>query len=298
MTNHDHTNSIGRTATNRRDVLRLGGLGAAAAAILAACGSSEAGELGRVGFGESNPDLGPGTVDLGVLLRTTASVERTIVDAYQRIIDEGLLASAGTAYPDLGDQTALVQLLQQHHVAAAATIDTLTEEAGAEPWPCGNPRFDAVYVGAIMERSLSGQAATDAGPAIEPSDDVARDMMNLVESLEQLSAATCQAMVPQMTTPAQRAALMTIGARSSRQAAHVALVMNPGGYLPGSGGDGDDGSGQTPVPPPVALPSTYGSLSAIVYVGGRGDANGVRQRVSLETPSLNSLAYAESTCAS
>lgn len=294
MTDMNHL----QISTSRRDMLRLGGMGAAVAALLAACGSSEAGELGRVGFGDTVPELGPGTVDDGVLLRTTASVERTIVAAYQRIVDEGLLATPGTAFPNVGDLTEQVRLLQQHHADAAAVIDTLTTEAGAKPWTCGNPRFDSVYVGAIMDRSLSGQAATDATPAVEPSDDVARDMLNLVQALEQLSTATCQAMVAQVSSAAHRKALMTIAARSSRQAAHVALVMNPGGYLPGSGEAIDDGSGQTPIPLPVALPTPYGSLGAIVYVGGRGDENGVRQRISLETPSLNSLTYAESTCAS
>lgn len=284
--------------TSRRDLLRLGGMSAAVATLLAACGSSEAGELGRVGFGDTVPELGPGTVDDGVLLRTTASVERSIVAAYQRIIDEGLLATPGAAFPGVGDLTEQVRLLQQHHADAAATIDTLTTEAGAEPWTCGNPRFDSVYIGAIMNRSLAGEEATDATPAIEASDDVARDMLNLVVSLEQLSTATCQAMVTQLSSAAHRKTLMTIGARSSREAAHVALVMNPGGYLPGSGEELDDGSGQSPIPLPVALPAPYGSLGAIVYVGGRGDENGVRQRISLETPSLNSLTYADDSCAS
>ena len=194
-----------------------------------ACGRTEAGELGRVGFGESTPELGAGLVDDGVLLRTTASIERSIVGAYQRIIDEGLVATAGSTHPELGDQTGLVELLLAHHESAATTLDGLTTEAGGEPWPCGNPRFDAVFIGAAITRSLEGQPATDATPAIDPSDDVARDMLNLVSTLELLSAATCQAMVPQVSNPAHRVALMTIGARSARQAAHVALVINPGG---------------------------------------------------------------------
>lgn len=291
------------TATSRRDLLRLGTAGAALAALLAACGKTEAGELGRVGFGDSTPELSAGTVDDGILLRSTASIERSIVAAYQRIIDEGLLATAGPTHPELGDQTALVELLLAHHASAADALDLLTTEAGGEPWACGNPRFDEVFIGAVFTRSLEGQAATDAAPAIDPSDDVARDMLNLVSTLEQLSTATCQAMVPQVSNPAHRVALMTIGARSARQAAHVALVINPGGYLPAAGEAAtpdttvaSDEVPQTPIPLPAALPTVYGSLAAITYIGGHGDENGVRQKLNFETPSLNSLVYADATC--
>ncbi|MFZ9629831.1 MAG: hypothetical protein ACO3C1_10830 [Ilumatobacteraceae bacterium] len=291
------------TATTRRDLLRLGVSGAALAALLAACGKTEAGELGRVGWGESTPELSAGTVDYGVLLRTSASIERSIVEAYQRIIEQGLLATAGPTHPELGDQTALVELFLAHHQAAAETLDGLTTEAGGEPWACGNPRFDEVFIGAAFTRSLEGQPATDAAPAIEPSDDTARDMINLVSTLELLSVATCQAMVPQVGSPAHRVALMTIGARSARQAAHIALVINAGGYLPSTSEAmttettvASDEVPQTPIPLPVALPSTYGSLAAITYIGGRGDENGVRQKLNFETPSLNSLVYADATC--
>ena len=291
------------TATSRRDLLLLGGTGAALAAVLAACGKTEAGELGRVGFGESTPELGAGTVDDGVLLRTSASIERSIAAAYQRVLDEGLLATAGPTHPELGDQSGLVELFLAHHEGAATILDGLTTEAGGAPWACGNPRYDEVFIGAIFTRSVDGQPATDAAPSIDPSDDIARDMINLVSTLEQLSTATCQAMVPQVSNPAHRVALMTIGARSSRQAAHVALVINPGGYLPSSGEVAtpdttvaSDEVPQTPIPLPVAMPATYGTLSAVTYIGGRGDENGVRQKLNFETPSLNSLVYADATC--
>ena len=56
-------------------------------------------------------------------------------------------------------------------------------------------------------------------------------MVNLVVTLEPLSAATSQALVPQVTEPSFRAEAMRLGARSARQAALLSLRMNPGAYF-------------------------------------------------------------------
>ena len=53
----------------------------------------------------------------------------------------------------------------------------------------------------------------------------------------------------------------------------------------------------TEIPLPVAIPGQFGSLAAIVYVGGAGDENGVRLKLNFETPSLNSFAYPFNACA-
>lgn len=287
---------------DRRGLLGTAGAAALLATVLAACGKSPAGELGRVGTGADVPELGPGAVDDGVLLRTSASIERSIAATYARIADEGLLAAPSATHPDLGDQTDLVALFAQHHTATAAAFDTLTTEAGGEPWACGNPRLDAVFIDAILTRVLDGAPATDAAPAIAPSDDVTRDVINLVHTLELLSAATCQAMVPLVHQPSYRPVLMTAGARSARQAALVALTINPGGYLPSTAEAAPaetpegDGPVQTPIPLPAAAATQFGSLGAITYIGGFGDENGVRMKMNFETPSLNSLVYAEEVC--
>ena len=125
------------------------------------------------------------------------------------------------------------------------------------------------------------------GPAersILPSDDPLRDTAHLVHTLESLSAASAQAMVKQFTEPAMRAAAMAIGVRSGRQASLLALRLNPGGYLPAAEDAAD-------IPAPVALPTAFGSVGAITFVGGAGDENGVRMRLNFETPSLNSMVY-------
>jgi len=299
---HESTNTESN-AIDRRRLLGSAGAAAVLASVLAACGQSPAGELGRVGNGAEVPELGPASIDDAVLLRTSASIERSIANVYARIVAEGLLTAPSSTHPDLGDQTDLVTLLAQHHTAAAAEFDTLTTAAGGEPWTCGNPRLDAVFIDAILDRVLDGAAATDATAAIEPSDDVTRDVINLVHTLEMLSTATCQAMVPLVTQASYRSVLMTAGVRSSRQAALVALTINPGGYLPGGevaappeSADSDTPP-QTPIPVPVAAATQFGSLGAITYIGGLGDENGVRMKMNFETPSLNSLVYADLECA-
>lgn len=291
---------------DRRALLRIGGVTVAGAAVLAACSSSAGGQIGRVGTGATKPTLPEGKVDDGVLLRTSASFETSIANAYQRILDSGVLAGGSTTYPDLGDQSDLVAALQQHHTASAAKFNELAVAAGAEAWECGNTRLDSAYLNPAFTRVEEGAPATDAAAAIEPSDDACRDLINMVLALENLSAETCQAMVPLVSKAAQRAELMTVGARSARQAALVALTIHPGAYVPGSPvaqqaptttAPAGDEPPQTEIPLPVAIPSQFGSLAPITWIGGKGDENGVRMKANFETPSLNSLAYATDSCA-
>lgn len=281
---------------DRRGLLRLGGLTAAGAAVLAACGNTQAGEIGRVGTGATQPTLAEAPVTNSVLTRTSAAYENSIAAAYQRILDGGYAA----------DHADLVKAFLDHHTTAATTFNDLTTQAGDDAWTCGSTRLDAAYINPIFDRVLNGAPATDQAAAIEPSDDVDRDMINLVLALENLSAETSQALVQQVTDPAARGAAMKIGARSARQAALVALRINPKAYVgsspaaqpaPATTAPADAGPPQTEIPLPVAIPSTFGSLSGITYIGGRGDENGVRLKVIFETPSLNSLAYPFDTCA-
>lgn len=291
--------------TSRRGLF---GLGAATitAAVLAACSETEDNEITRLGEGGTTPDLPDAAVDDGVRLRTLAGVENSIANAYLRMIDDGLLAESSAAYPRLGDTTELVDRFREHHVAAAAAFNKLAVEAGAEEWECGNTRLDGAYLFPIFDRVLDGVAKTDTAAEIAPSEDAVRDFANLVHALETLSAESCQALVPEVATPARRQAAMAIGVRSARQAAYYALLLNPGGYVPASAAEqsaaapaapAGDSPPLTEIPVPVAVPTQFGALSAISYVGGDGDENGVRLKLNLETPSLNSLAYGYMECA-
>lgn len=294
---------------DRRGLFRLGGLTAAALAI-AACGdNTEVGTVGRVGEGATTPSLEDAVVNDGVLLRTMAGVSTSIAMAYAHILDGGFLAKSSDTLPELGDQTEMVTLFQTHHLAAAETFNALAVEAGAEPWTCGNTRLDESAINPIFDRVENGAPATDNAKAIAPSDDATRDYINLAHSLESMSASSCQAMIQSLSQPAMRFTAMQVGVRSGRQAALIALRIFPGGYLAGVGQsttaeDSEtttslaDGAPPAPtaIPLPVALPARFGLLSPTVFIGGAGDENGVRLKVSFETPSLNSLAYPFYSC--
>ena len=303
---------------DRRGLLRIGGLTAATAIVMAACGNNtEAGTVGRVGQGSESPTLQDPVVNDGVLLRTMAGIETSIVDAYTHILEGGYLAKSSTTFPDLGDQSELVTLFQQHHLAAAESFNAMAVEAGAEPWLCGNTRLDEANINPIFERVENGAPATDNALAIGPSDDPTRDYINLVHTLESLSAQSCQAMVPSVLTPEIRFEAMRLGVRSARQASLIALRIHPGGYLEGAAAaaaaaaeaeaeattttaaEGAEGAAPaaTEIPLPLAVPAQYGLLSPVTFIGGAGDENGVRLKLNFETPSLNSFAYPFYSCA-
>lgn len=284
------TDSLAST-TSRRSMLRMGGLAALAAAFTAACAeNTEVGPIGRVGTGGATPKLADPVVNDGVLMRTAAGIEFSIANAYQRILETGDLAASSTAYPKVGDQTELVTACREHHLDAAATYNEAAVTAGELAWECGNARLDSAYLEPIFTRIIDGIPAGENSLAIPASDDPARDYLNLVYALESLSAETGQALVGQVVDIALRPGALAVAATSARQATVVALAVNPAGYL--ANPDADD-----EIPLPVALPSTFGSLAAITYVGGAGDENGVRLKFNLETPSLNSYAYPFDECA-
>lgn len=298
----------------RRGLFRLGGLTAATALIAAACGKSEAGELGRIGTPDgSTPVLPDAVVNDGVMLRTLAGIETSIAETYMKVIDGGYLGKGSTTYPDLGDLTDLVTTFHDHHVDAAARYNTLAVATGALAWECGNIRLQDAFLTPIFDRIDKGAEETDNAKAIEPSDDPLRDVANLIHTLESLSAESAQALVPVALTPEIRSEAMSIGVRSGRQAAAAALRINPGGYVPTAAeaaaaatttvaettttvAEGDAAPPQTEIPLPLAVPGQFGLLSPITFIGGKGDENGVRLKLNFETPSLNSFAYDYLTC--
>jgi hypothetical protein len=322
--NHDHDLPTVSATYDRRGLFRIGGITIATAVLVAACAdNAQEGQLGRVGNGADTPVLKDPVVNDGVLLRTSASIELSIAAAYQHMVKTGVLAKASSTFPKLGDQSALVAQFAKEHTAAADSFNALAVDAGAEAWTCGNPRLDSAFIDIIFERVEKGAAASADAKEIKPSDDPTRDMINLVYTLEALSAAASQALVPQVSQASYRAGAVKVGARSARRSALVALRINPGGYVndadvanaqPGvttttaaptttqniaatpTTAAADAAPPQTDIPLPVAVPSQYGSLAPITWIGGLGDENGVRLKLIFETPSLNSLTYPFDAC--
>lgn len=274
---------------DRRRFLLVGGLGAATTALVAACGGDD-GEAGRVGVAERPQPLPDAVVSDVALLRTATSLEYSAIGVYDAVFDLGILPGAVT--------TAATRFRDEHQGHADA-LAGLTEDAGGEAWRCGNPRIDQVVLAPVLDRILNGVPA-GADPAVPPSDDPLRDVLNVAHALETLAAATYQSLVPLLNDRALRRTAMVIAADEARHASLLALTMNtsrPGGYIPTAGAAttdttvADDSAPATEIPAVTALPSQFGLLSAVQLVVGAPDVNGARLKANLDTLSLNSLVY-------
>ncbi len=320
MSRHDTSHDDFRLAS-RRDVLRIGGLSVATAAVISACGEHVRGQVGRVGAVPTTAKLPDAAVTNVTLLRTASSLEHSIISVYDQIIDKSNLLD-----PKYND---MFKRFRDDHIADAKTFEDLTTAAGGTAWTCVNPKINDVIINPVMTRVTKGAEATSTSKAIVASDDPRRDMLNFAHGLESLGGATYQALVNQFSDPALRAQGMTVGAREARHAALLALTINPdrpGGLVnftdavnaePASppttvapttttqniaapaGGKTPAAAVQlTEIPSLTAIPSQFGGLAAIQIVVGAGDENGTRLKLNLETPSLNSFVfeYMKGTC--
>lgn len=313
MSHHDTSNDAPRSAS-RRDVLRIGGLSVATAAVISACVEHVRGEVGRVGAVPTTAKLPDAIVTNVTLLRTASSLEHSIVNVYDQIIGKSNLLD-----PKHND---MFTRFRDDHVSDAKVFEDLTTAAGGTAWTCGNPKLDDVIMNPVLNRVTKATPATTISKAIQPSDNPHRDMLNFAHGLESLGAATQQAFVSLFTDPALRAKAMTVGAREARHAALLALTINPdrpGGLVnftdavnaepasppttvapttttqniaaPAGGGKPAAAVQLTEIPSLTAIPSQFGGLAAVQIVVGAGDENGTRLKLNLETPSLNSFVY-------
>ena len=295
-----HDNSL----LGRRDVLRAGGLTVAAAAVISACGEHARGEVGRVGAVPTTVPLPDAVVTNVVLLRTASSLQHSIIAVYDQIIGKSDLLD-----PKFDD---LMKRFRADHADHAKMFEKLTTDAGGTAWTCGNPKIDDTIINPVVSRIIKGVDAT------------ASDMLNFAHGLEFLAGATCQSFVVLFSDPSLRAAAMKVGARSARHAALLALTINParpGGLVnltdavnaepaspptttipattttvqniatPSGGAAPAAPAQQTEIPSVTAIPSQFGGLAALQIVVGKGDENGTRLKLNLETPSLNSFIY-------
>lgn len=264
----------GASRYGRRDALKLGGLTVSVAALVAACGNDRSGDdaPGRVGYAPPITDPPDYPIDDAVLLRTASSLELTMVDVYETILDAGVLE---------GDQIALVERLIVDHQRVADEMGELTESVGGTAWECTNPW----YMNRLVEPLLA---------AVQGSDDPMRDILNSANALESIAAATHQSLTLELTDEAASAATIAAATLESRHAAAiVAASRGAEGYINpviGGGGVQNDAEG---IPFKFAITDRFGSTGQIELVVGAPDENGVRQTFILQTPSLNALIYNE-----
>ncbi len=288
----------GSGGLGRRQLFVAAGSAFGLAALLAACGVDDQ-PPARVGYEPTGASLPKETITNAVLLRTSASLERSIIAVYEQA-----LASADLL--DASHQELFTRLLADHQ-AAAKDFDAATTSAGDEPWPCSNPRFDSALITPALQRITTGIPARK----IPASDDPKRDVLNLVHALESVSSASYQQMVGTLTESAFRVTSLTESVHAARRAALLAMTINtarPGGYVTATDAANagapmpttttvattvapDAGPPKTEIPLPVALPGQFGQLGSIQLVVGEGDENGVRLKSVVDTPSDNSYIY-------
>jgi Ferritin-like domain len=301
----------------RRDILRIGGFGAATAVVITSCGA-ETGEVGRVGSVSTTVPLPDAAVTNTTLLRTSSSLEHSIINVYSQVIGNSDLLD-----PTFDDTA---KRFMEDHAAHAVMFEKLTTEAGGTAWTCGNPKIDDVTIQPVLDRIIKGTPATAVAPEIPPSDDPRRDILNFLHGLEAMAGATYQSFVVLFSDPSLRASAMTVAANETRHAALLAMTINPdrpGGWVnfndavnaepaspptttiaptttqqniadaPGAAVPTDSTTPvqQTEIPAVTAVPSQFGGLGAVQIVVGAGDENGTRLKVNLETASLNSFVY-------
>ncbi len=269
-------NSVPNPSFDRRSLLRNGGLLLSFGAVIAACGSERGGsdDPGRLGVAEPAPTLPEAEVDDGVLLRTAQSLEYTALAVYE--------AASGLDVLD-PTEAALVERFVEDHQRHAADVGTLATGIGAEEFTCPNPF--------LMDR-----AVTPALGALDGTDDLNRDVLNIAYAIEAFAGASYQALVGTLEDKALRASAMSIGGEEQRHAAALAAAINPDQLISPALLGGVDEMDDAGFPIPYVIPSTFGQLTGINLVVGARDDEGTRFSIQLQTPAANSLVYDYLSC--
>ena len=196
---------------DRRRLLRVGGLGIATAAIVAACGNDSS--SGGAAEPTTTTAAGPGSTDI-TILRTATSLELVAVDIYGKAIASGVLTT-----PAVSDAA---KLFQSHHQDHATFLAGLTRRYGGAAFDKPNP---------VLAQQLAGpltQATTEAA------------LVTLALQLEQAAAASYVSYVGRYSTPVLAQPTMSVGGIEARHAAVLAPIVNqpasPAAFQASSGG--------------------------------------------------------------
>lgn len=270
------TDMFPNPSLDRRALLRNSGLALSLGALAAACGDNRGGpaDPGRLGVAEPRPTLPEAELNDGVLLRTAQSLEYTAIAVYDAAGGLGVLNA---------DQTALVTRFVADHQRHAADLGALVTRVGAQEFTCPNPF--------LMERAVAPILA-----ALEGSDDVLRDVLNIAYAFETLAGRSYQALVAALGEPSLRSTAMVIGGEEQRHAAVLAAAIRPDDLVdPALFGETatDDGDG---FPTYYAIPATFGELTGVELVVGVANDEGARFATQLQTPAANSFVYDYLSC--
>ena len=242
-------------------MLRSSGALAATSAVLAACSSTKP-SIARIGESPTTVKLEDLAVTDVVLLRTAMSMETM---AAAMLSDSAVTSLASK------DSASVIAAFAADHTSHLEDLRVLTTARNGEPYSEPNAKLMQAY----------GQTALD----LVASGKLPEDTLALTLAVENLIASTYQYFVSLTAEPALRAAMVRLGARSSRRAAVAAQLINGGtvGFAPANDKDG--------VALVATLPSAFGSLSSVQVKLGPVNETGSRATVLMDTPSLNSLIY-------
>lgn len=183
----------------RRGFLRLSGATVLGAAILAACGNDN-GEGGATGTDttETTEGITGANQDLA-LARTAASLEILAVNTYNTGIDSGLVKNKAVADA--------AKLFRDHHQAHADALNGAIEKAGGQKVTEQNQAvFDALVAPAVQKAKAEA------------------DIAKLALDLESAAAQAYTFAAGQLSVPALRSTIMTIGGIEARHAAILRVV--------------------------------------------------------------------------
>ena len=258
------------------------------------------------------PTLPESVATDGVLFRTATSMHYSFIDSHNITKKLGDLDTA---------QTALIDAFIKAHEDAIVDLKGWTVKAGSEPWTCANPRFDRTVLVPVTAHITGRPKVGNEESDVPPSDDPDRDCLALAEAIENLCSAMHQSFVQTFSLPEYRAATIRQGHRGARRAAVLALEINPDNVVnpvlqananvaaPTTTTEAattttaqdiaqpDDGATTTTVATIAApqqwyaIPSQFGSLSAVQLAVGAPSSGGTQFTINMETPSLNSYIY-------
>jgi len=236
----------------RRRFIQIGGISVATAAVLAACGDEEAGNVPSAGLPSPTTGLPERTVDDIVLLRTASSLEHSIVFTYEAVLPLVTPLVAST-----------LELFRDHHEAHAREVESATEDVGGEAFTEPNPVVQSNTIEPTLEVITS-----QGDPEVQ-----LQQIIIFAHSLEDMAAATYQSTVPLLTVPSLREAAMSVGSVEARHAAVLAGLVEGSAPVaaletldpsattsPGStttvAGEPDTGDSTTTTSPNLAVPES------------------------------------------
>lgn len=204
----------------RRQFLRFGGLAITGAALLAACGDDSGGSAATTtAAGSPTTTMGASTttgatsnaaaMDL-MLAKTAASLEALAVATYDTAVKSGLVKTAA-----IGDAA---KLFQAHHQAHLDALNAVVVQSGATKITEPN----AAVKKAVVDPQVQN-ARTEA------------DIVALAFALEDAAAQTYVFAATQLSKPALRSTIMTIGGVEARHRAilgFVAQAKTPAAIFP------------------------------------------------------------------